>query len=234
MRARWSEEFPLRISDSDAIVWDVANWSRALRYWEREAAFSERPLHCLEVGAKGGGLSVWLALRGHAVVCSDFQKLPLEAEALARRHHVKHRIRFEDIDATRIPYESTFDIIAFKSVLGGIGRDDAVERQRAAIASMYRALRPGGRLLFAENLTASPLHALLRRRYIRWGTRWRYVTIDEMHAFLAPFSHVRLATTGFFGAFGRSERQRRALSLLDRLVIVPPAWRYIVYGVATK
>lgn len=234
MQARWSEEYPLRISDSDAIAWDVANWSRALRYWEREAALSDAPLKCLEVGAQGGGLSVWLALRGHAVVCSDFQKLPLGAKTLAERHHVKHRIRFEDIDATRIPYESTFDIIAFKSILGGIGLDGAIERQRAAVASMYRALRPGGRLLFAENLTASPLHALFRRRYRRWGARWRYVTIDEMRSFLNPFSRVRLDSSGFFGAFGRSEQQRQVLSVLDRVTIVPAAWHYIVYGVATK
>jgi SAM-dependent methyltransferase len=205
-----------------------------LRFWEREGELSERPLQCLEVGAKGGGLSVWLALRGHAVVCSDFKKLPAEAVALAERHQVKHRMRFEDIDATKIPYESTFDIIAFKSILGGIGLDDAIERQRSAVASMYRALRPGGRLLFAENLIASPLHELMRRRYLRWGARWRYVTIHEMRSFLEPFSRVRLATTGFFGAFGRSEEQRRMLSLLDRVAIVPPAWRYIVYGVATK
>jgi SAM-dependent methyltransferase len=194
-------------------------------------------LQCLEVGANGGGLSVWLAARGHSVVCSDFGKPPADAKALAERYRVAERIRYEDIDATHIPYESTFDIVAFKSVLGGIGRDGAFERQRAAVASIYRALRPGGRLLFAENLSASPLHRLLRRRYIAWGAQWRYVTIEEMRAFLAPFAHVRLDTAGFFGTFGRSERQRRALALIDRVAfdaLVPPGWRYIVYGVATK
>jgi SAM-dependent methyltransferase len=204
-----------------------------LRYWERELRQSES-LRCLEVGASGGGLSVWLAAHGHSVVCSDFHHSPADAQALAARYGVGERIRYEDIDATAIPYESAFDIIAFKSVLGGIGRDDAIERQRAAIASMYRALRPGGRLFFAENLAASPLHALLRRAYIRWGSRWRYVTIDEMREFLQPFARVRFATAGFFGTLGRSESQRRALALLDRVAVVPPSWRYIMYGVATK
>lgn len=146
-------------------------------------------------------------------------------------------MRFENIDATRIPYESAFDIVVFKSVLGGIGRDGAFERQRAAVASMYRALRPGGRLLFAENLRASPLHRSLRRRFTAWGSRWRYITIDEMREFLEPFASVRIASAGFFATFGRSEPQRTALSVLDRVAfsaIVPPAWRYIVYGVATK
>jgi SAM-dependent methyltransferase len=180
---------------------------------------------------------VWLAARGHTVVCSDFGKSPANAKALAERYNVEDRIRYEDIDATRIPYDSAFDIVAFKSVLGGIGRGGALNRQRDAVASIYRALRPGGRLLFAENLTASPLHRILRRRYIAWGSRWRYVTIKEMRKFLEPFARVHLDTAGFFGTFGRSERQRHALALLDRVAVnalVPPSWRYIVYGVATK
>lgn len=179
---------------------------------------------------------MWLAARGHSVVCSDLGNSPADAKELAQRYQVSERIRYEDIDATCIPYESTFDIVAFKSVLGGIGRG-GLERQRAAVASIYRALRPGGRLLFAENLTASPLHRLLRRRYIAWGSRWRYITVEEMQAFLEPFARVRLDTAGFFGTFGRSEEQRRALAVLDRVAVtalVPPTWRYIVYGVATK
>jgi SAM-dependent methyltransferase len=219
------------------LAWDVPNWSRALRYWEREGGISEGTLACLEVGANGGGLSVWLAMQGHTVVCSDYHASFANAEALAQRHGVAARLRFEEIDATCIPYESTFDIVAFKSVLGGIGRDGALERQRAAVASMHRALRPGGRLLFAENLRASPLHRSLRDRYIAWGSSWRYITIEEMRSFLEPFSNVSLDTAGFFGTFGRSEAQRRTLSLLDRVAanaLVPPSWRYIVYGVATK
>jgi SAM-dependent methyltransferase len=212
----------------------VINWSRALRYWEREGGLLNGSLDCLEIGAKAGGLSVWLAQRGHHVICSDLRDARASANTLVQRYGVCDTVRFEDIDATAIPYESAFDIVIFKSVLGGIGRGDAIERQRAAVASMYRALRPGGHLLFAENLTASPLHAILRRSYIRWGTQWRYVTIDEMREFLAPFARVRFATAGFFGTFGRSEGQRRALALLDRVPVVPPSWRYIIYGVATK
>lgn len=212
----------------------MTNWSRALRYWEREGGLLDGPRDCLEVGAKGGGLSVWLAQHGHHVVCSDLRDARGAASALVQRYGVCEAVRFEDIDATDIPYESAFDIVVFKSVLGGIGRNDAIERQRAAIASMYRALRPGGHLLFAENLAASPLHALLRRSYIRWGSQWRYVTIDEMRSFLEPFTRVRFDTAGFFGTFGRSETQRRALALLDRVAMVPPSWRYIIYGVATK
>jgi SAM-dependent methyltransferase len=227
----------VHIDAAHAIAWDVANWSPALRYWETEGQLVEPGLDCLEIGAHRGGLSVWLAQHGHNVVCSDLENAADHARPLVERYGVGESIRFENIDATNIPYEDAFDIIAFKSVLGGIGRNDAIERQRAAISSMHRALRPGGRLLFAENLTGSPMHRWLRKRYVSWGEHWRYVTIQEMRAFLAMFSRVRFATTGFLGTLGRNETQRRALSTVDRLAatpLTPASWHYIIYGVATK
>ena len=33
-------------------------------------------------------------------------------------------IIYQDIDATNIPYENYFDIIVFKSIIGGIGRNN--------------------------------------------------------------------------------------------------------------
>ena len=42
-------------------------------------------------------------------------------------------------------------------------------------------------VFFAENLVASPLHTLFRRRFVKWGTEWRYVSLEEMHEFLLPF-----------------------------------------------
>ena len=225
------------IEASDAIGWDVANWSAALAFWRREANLEGGPLDALEIGANQGGLSVWLAAAGHRVVCSDLHDTRRHAAPLARRFDLEDRICFEDIDATAIPYERAFDVIVFKSVLGGVGRDGAIDRQHAAIDSMHRALRPGGRLLFAENLTGSALHRWLRTRFVTWGESWRYVTIGEMAAFLRPFETVRYDTGGFFGALGRSETQRRMLSYLDRLggnALAPPSWRYIIYGVATK
>ncbi|HTX57368.1 MAG TPA: class I SAM-dependent methyltransferase [Candidatus Acidoferrales bacterium] len=226
----------MRVNDCDAVGWDVGNWSRALRYWEREGALEAGSLQCLEVGASGGGISVWLALRGHHVVCSDYNKPLSAAKVLADRYGVADRLQFENIDATSIPYEDTFDVVTFKSVLNSIGHDGAIDRQQQAVAAMYRALRPGGRLLFAENLVGSPLHGLLRRTYVPWGARCRYITTDEMRAFLAPFSQVRYGTAGFLATLGRSESQRQALSVVDRVIdrAIPPAWRYIIYGVAVK
>lgn len=222
---------------ADVLAWDVANWSVALRFWERHGGIDGAPLDCLEIGANRGGISAWLAAKGHRVVCSDLEDCEASARPLVERYGVDSRVRFETIDATAIPYESHFDIVVFKSVLGGVGHNDAIARQRKAILAMHRALKPGGRLLFAENLAGSAVHRLLRRRFVRWGLGWRYVTIDEMRDFLQPFARVAFDTTGVLATFGRSETQRQLLAALDRAALsaaVPPDWRYIMYGVATK
>jgi len=226
----------VRDTIADVLQWDVANWSAALDFWQKRAPLHGKPLDCLEIGANSGGISMWLARQGHSVLCSDLGGAEQRARPLIERHGLLDRVTFQDLDATAIPYKNRFDIVVFKSVLGGIGYDGA-EKQREAIASMHRALKPGGSLLFAENLTGSALHRYLRARYIRWGTRWRYVTVDEMRDFLNVFSSVEFGTTGFFGALGRSEKQRRMLATIDHLginALVPPSWRYVIYGVAKK
>ena len=226
----------MSLTRAQILKWDTGNWAAALDFWERYAGL-HGALDCLEVGAHEGGLSVWLASRGHRVLCSDVEDCEALARPLVERVGLIDRIAFEDIDATAIPYENRFDIIAFKSVLGAVGRQGAINRQRAAIGSMHRALRPGGRLLFAENLVGSPMHQYLRSRFAETGGHWRYVTIEEMRDFLRNFCDIKCSTGGVLGTLGRSELQRRMLAAIDRTIcnaVVPPAWRYIFYGVATK
>jgi SAM-dependent methyltransferase len=220
----------------DVVEWDVENWSRALAFWERHATLPAGST-CLEVGARRGGLSLWLALRGHRVVCSDLEDNTDAASPLHRRYGVDDRITYEAIDATAIPYENFFDAIAFKSVLGGVAWNGDASRQAAAVAQMHRALKPGGVLLFAENLTGSPLHQAARRRFIRWNSIWRYVSMNEMLAYLEPFSSIEYETTGFAGLFGRTASLSNILGKADGAFfdrIVPPSGRYIMYGVARK
>jgi SAM-dependent methyltransferase len=221
------------------VQWDVRNWSRALDFWIetcRPSAFSGADV--LEVGSRDGGLSLWFAEQGAArVVCSDLGGPSAAARALHADSGESDRVEYAAIDATEIGLEDAFDVVAFKSVLGGIGGAGGFTAQERAVRSMYGALRPGGVLLLAENLVASPLHRYLRRRFVPWADRWRYVTIREMHGFLAAFSQVQSRTFGFAGAFGRNERQRSSLAKvdvagLDR--VVPADWRYIIAGVATK
>jgi len=218
------------------LEWDVRNWSVALDFWLAKSTKRLSDCRVLEIGSNRGGLSLWLASQGAQVVHSDYNELKDEA---VRRHQaggVSHLIEYQTIDARDIPYTDHFDVIVFKSVLGAVGDGDR-EAQKKAISEMHKALKPGGELFFAENTVASPIHMYLRRKMIKWGNWWRYVTIDEMKEFLAPFSQTDLRTIGFAGTLGRTEGQRNLLALTDKILfehIVPDRWKYIIAGVARK
>ena len=221
---------------AEIIQWDIRNWAQALEFWDRTVDWDK--VHtCLELGARDGGLSLWLALKKKAVVCSDMEN----NRRFAREYHEKYKldsyIEYATLDATNIPFENHFDIITFKSVLVNIGWGDDRQRQQATIDQIHKALKPGGKVLFAENLTGSPLHRFVRKRCVHWGASCRYVTTDEMRSFLRRFSRCDMRTTGVLGVFGRTERQRNILSAMDHALlnrVTPERWRYLVYGIAEK
>jgi ubiquinone/menaquinone biosynthesis C-methylase UbiE len=220
---------------NEIVQWDVRIWSQAIAFWENSVDW-ETVHTCLDLGAGKGGLSLWMALKKKHVLCSDIDELNREQ---AQQHHKKHNldgfIEYPRIDVTNIPFENHVDIVTVKSVIVGIGGSG--ERQQAAVDQIYKALKPGGKLLFAENLVGSPMHRFARRRLVKWGTHARYITVDEMRTFLRRFSRVQMHTTGVLGAFGRTERQRSVLGAIDRAVlnrVAPTHWRYLVYGIAEK
>jgi SAM-dependent methyltransferase len=219
----------------EIIEWDVPNWSVALKFWIASSAANLHTAEAMEIGSRHGGLSLWAAGLGMRVLCTDVTSPAAETVALHARFGVADRIHYETMDAVNIPYQGRFDIVLFKSVLGAIGAAGGRGRQAAAIMGIHRSLRPDGELWFAENVTGSPVHQALRRRFVPWGARWRYPSVAEMLEFLSPFSSVRFITVGFLGAFGRSERQRAFLGGLDRLGVdrlVPRRWRYVMIGLA--
>ncbi len=230
-QSAWSSIVP------DIVEWDIPNWSVALDYWQEHSRLDLSSVYALEIGSRHGGLSLWLALCGARVVCTDIGGPSEIAVDKHAAYQVVGRIDYARLDALHIPHVEVFDVVLFKSVLGGIGRGNRKERQQRAVAEMYRALKPGGELWFAENLVASPFHQCLRRRWVQWGTQWRYVTLEEMTDFLGPFTEAKYTTVGFLGALGRGMQQRMVLGHLDRLGLdrlVPEHWRYIVVGVARK
>jgi SAM-dependent methyltransferase len=220
----------------DCIEWDVYNWSKAFRYWENHMEFSEK-LNCLDIGGRNGGLSLWLALQGCRVICSDLEGPSEKAFTLHKKWDVDKLIHYEKIDATKIPYTNQFDIIAFKSVLGGVGSYNNYEAQKTMISQIYLALKPGGYLLYAENLTSSVLHQFLRRKVNHWGERWRYVSVDEIEELMSCFKSNVYDTKGFLGAFGRSEFQRKLFGKIDTFIsdwLFTKEMKYIIFGIAQK
>lgn len=179
------------------------------------------------------------------MVCSDYRGVRDCVRAVHSRYQCSSRISYADIDATSIPFEHEFDIVAFKSMLGGIDGDGEHDAAEQVIHEVRKALKPGGVLLLAENLRSTLVHHVLRRRFgaskrirLRWQTNdWRYFSIQEIARLLGRFAATDLQTFGFAGCFGRTEAQRRILGYLDRAFFdrcVPPGWNYIVAAVARK
>lgn len=220
----------------DILQWDVKAWTKPLKYWEENVDWNKVGT-VLELGGNQGGLSLWMASKGLSVVCSDLKNVELSAEKLHKKYPFSTLINYQDIDATSIPYQDYFDIIIFKSIIGGIGRNNNFEIQKQVFREIHKALKPGGKLLFAENLIASPLHQLLRKKFVKWGDSWRYITLEETNILLKDFSSKTVKSTGVLSALGRTENQRQALAGIDSLLfnrILPEKWKYIVYGMAVK
>ena len=221
---------------SDVLGWDVGTWSAAARFWERVVEPMGGPLDVLEVGAGPGGPSLWLALQGHRVVTSNLDHTESQARPLHERHGVADRVEYRDLDVANLPYENHFDLIVFKSVLGGVGSDGGAA-QRQAVAQILKALKPGGRLLFAENIRGTVFHRMIRAfANRRRKASWYYMPLSELTHLLDDFASAEVHTTGVAAVFGFTEGQRRALATLDRALvrITPRPWRYVAYGVAVK
>lgn len=213
--------------------WDVATWSQALQLWDQHLPPGLTGCHGLEVGARNGGLSLYLAQKGATVICTDLTDPSDRARAGHERWDVIDRIEYRTADVTALPFEDgTFQLVAFKSVLGGLS---TLERQRQAMAEIHRVLTSGGWVLWAENLSAS-LPIRLLRRFNQWDPYWRYTSFTEWQDWSVKFDESHLATAGISAALGRTERQRRWLARVDQVVQsrCPQSWHYVIFGVARK
>jgi SAM-dependent methyltransferase len=218
----------------DIINWDVINWSKALDYWEKNIFLENRKYECLELGAGLGGLSLWLALNRNNVICSDINGPTQATRQIHAKYSCSTNIKYAAIDATNIPYQNHFDLITFKSILGEMQSDKHDCYKETAMNEIYKALKPGGMLLFAENLHGSFLHRAWRGKF---GTKdWNYLRINEMPNILSKYKSVQYTSVGFLGCFGRSENQRNVLGMIDSLFdpILPDRYKYIVVGTAVK
>lgn len=222
------------------VEWDTINWAAAVDFWHINARLRSQTLNILEIGARNGGLSLLFAKLNNSdkttITCSDLNSPKDNAQVLHHQFNVEQKITYKALNALDLNETNVYDIICFKSVLGGIGHDDNPEAQKKAICNIYRALKPGGYLLFAENLIASRLHQLLRKRFVPWGSSWRYVSIAEILLFCNMFSHIEYKCLGFLGAFGRTEKQRCILGLIDRYFdrFLPDNMKYIISVAAQK
>ncbi len=218
---------------ADIIEWDVVNWSKCLDFFTGSGIVLEGK-KALAIGERHGGLSLWLALNGAEVISTDLNGVSEEAKKKHLAYKVEKMISYSEQNILELGYpENTFDIVMFKSVIGALGKK---ELQQQAISGIRRVLKPGGVLLFAENLVSSPLHGWLRKKFIKWAGYWRYVTHGDVAEFCSEYSQCRTSSAGFLGALGRSESQRKLLGLADNFLekVIPAKYHYIIFVAATK
>ncbi|MEK2645210.1 class I SAM-dependent methyltransferase [Bdellovibrio sp. BCCA] len=194
--------------------WDVPNWSRSYEVW-RDYIPSGRA-RCLEIGARRGGLSLMLAMNGNFVVCSDLESPETVAYKSHKRFEYSGQIHYKALDVHNIGLQNEFDVIIFKSVLGGVARRNDIKLAKSVAQELSKALRPGGLILFAENASGTFLHRLVRRVFRRWGNSWSYFTPDEMREIFEDFEFVEFKSIGFLAPFAIGKRMRSLFYLFDR------------------
>lgn len=217
----------------DIIQWDVKNWKNALSFWE--AHFPVKPgMRVLALGERQGGLSLYFALKGCEVICSDFMDFPAETQQMHQHYGVADKITYAKIDMRAIDFaDNTFDVVVFKSVIGVL---PLLEDRNHAIDDIKRVLKKDGAFLFAENSSASFLHRFARKKFVKWEDKWFYLPDSEIDSWKRKFSTTHSGKYGFIGVFSRSERQRNFLGAIDVVLsrLMPLSWRYIYFGVFRK
>ncbi|HWH25679.1 MAG TPA: class I SAM-dependent methyltransferase [Pseudolysinimonas sp.] len=136
------------MSVGNAALWRIAT-VRAVDPKPRE--------RILDIAAGTGTSSVALMRNGASVVAVDFSP-GMIAEGRKRNPQVE----FVEADATRLPFgDDEFDAVTISFGLRNI------ENPQAALAEMYRVLKPGGRLVVCE--FSKPPRALFRAGYAAYS-----------------------------------------------------------------
>ena len=226
----------------DIIEWDVPNWSQLIEYWLPLLDTLPRDSKILAIGERNGGLSLWLALMGFNVVCTDVTDISERAGWLHKKYRVANRVSYRVFDVVNEHWEAEqYDIIIAKSVIGGLkaNRSDPSTRtlqvQRQAVLNIHRLLKPGGYFLSAENLHGNMLLRIARRLKGR-NTSWRHPSYTELESLFAPFTIVQTKTFGILPTFFSGKVQNKCIYFLNKyvLAVLPAGTKYISFTVARK
>lgn len=212
----------------DIVEWDVDNWWNYFDFINH-SNIDFKGKRILDIGGRDGGLSLYCALVGGAeIYCTDKRPPSSKAINLHKRYGVSDKIRYEQMDVTDIPdkYTNFFDIVVFKSVIGAVEDLCPPNGGQLMAENIKKALKPGGLLVFSENLKSTKIHQLLRKSNFY---SWVYQDRDSIHALFSNMKIIDEKFFGFLGCFCRNEKIRPILSKIDKLIspIIPASWKYI-------
>ncbi len=227
---------------NDIIEWDVYNWSYALKIWQPIIDKLPRDSKVLAIGERNGGLSLWLALQGFQVVCTDRQGITDKAKEIHRQYGVADKIQYASLDIVNdMPVEEQYDVIIMKSVLGGVKEtyNDAHTRtdntRQKAVAHIYTMLKPNGFLLTADNLQGSSLMQAARAKAGKTDN-WYYFSINDIKTLLANFSNTDIYSFGIIPTRFSWPICNTAAYVLNTILkrLLPSSFNYISIAVAHK
>jgi SAM-dependent methyltransferase len=145
---------------------------------ELEARGVTRGWRCLEVGAGGGSIALWLADRvgpDGSVLATD-----LDTTVLAGVSHQSLDVRIHDVLADELP-EGAFDLVHLRMVLAWLAD------RPTALARLIAALKPGGWLLAEEldfaSAVADPHMGPERSERFERMVAAHHAVIAERHGF---------------------------------------------------
>lgn len=223
------------------IEWDVLNWSELISLWTPYVQQIPKNAKVLAIGERGGGLSLWLALLGYNVVCTDVVDISNKAAVLHKNYNVADKIIYKQLDIVNDSLVEEYDLIIAKSVLGGVKekRDDANTRnftvQQKVVANIYNMLKPDGIFLSAENLQGNIFTKLIRR-YSGKLKGWEYINFNKLPELFAAYNILQIKTFGILpSSFSNRVLNNWAFSLNKKIFSwLPDNTKYIAFIVAQK
>jgi SAM-dependent methyltransferase len=229
---------------SHIIEWDIPNWSRALEFWQPylDTFEDKKNVKVLAVGERNGGLTLWLALQGFKVLCTDYEGITPAAREMHKKYKVDQLITYEPFNIFEGKYaDGSFDLVICKSVIGGLKKiysdrnTRTLEGQTDAVREIHRMLKKGGYFLGAENMRGSFVHRFIRKKLGK-DKGWRPFTVEEINHMLAAFSEYQLKFYGFLGVFRNNSLLNSLSNALNTVVnpLLPLSTRYICFFAARK
>jgi hypothetical protein len=219
------------------IEWDVNNWSKLIKYWQPIVNSLPKSAKILCIGERNGGLTLWLAMQGFNVVCTDRVYPTSKAIEIHKSYNVNNRIAYKEYDILeKYPDDLKFDLIIAKSVLGGIKNEytDSTTRNKEArikaIGNLHEALTKNGTILFAENMKGS-LFLDACRKFSGKKKGWHYFTVPEIKELFQPFNSLNIKYFGLIPTYGNGVILNKLIYLFNYLLqpVTPNSFKYISF-----
>jgi chemotaxis methyl-accepting protein methylase len=220
---------------NEIINWDVETWKEALPYWEDKLLdYDKTSALCIEIGARDGSISLWMATNGFNITCSDIYYDLEEAKKLHLKYGISKNVVYKKIDVLDWNEKNKYDVIIIKSVLGALQNEKMIE---IAIKNIYENLKEGGILLFAENSKATIFHQQFRKRFTNWGNILFYFDEKSVKMLLKKMKVIEVKYNGVLAVFGNRIGFSKPFSNLDKFIlnkIASNKIKYMLFGYAKK